>query len=250
MFFVRLRSFPFLPNPSFLRNFHSHSQPHSFHNPGDAVSHFNRMLQMRSTPPIFEFGKVLTSLVKMKHYSTAISLSRQMESSGIAPNIVTLNILINCYCYLGQTTSAFSVLANILKRGFQPTTITFTTLIKGLCLHGNVHRALQFHDVVLAQGFQLDQVSYGTLINGLCKIGETRAALELLMWIEGRGIKPNVVMYNTIIDSLCKDKLVVFAVAAKSVTKTLIGRTRFVLSVLVDLTGTNDDDKPWVKCFS
>ncbi|KAL5142859.1 Nucleolar protein 56 [Glycine soja] len=183
-------------------------KPPSIQNVDDAVSQFNRMLCMRHTPPIIQFNKILDSFAKIKHYSTAVSLSHRLELKGIQPDFFTLNILINCFCHMGQITFGFSLLAKILKRGYHPDTITFTTLIKGLCLKGQVKKALHFHDKLLAQGFQLDQVSYGTLINGVCKIGDTRGAIKLLRKIDGRLTKPNVEMYSTIIDALCKYQLV------------------------------------------
>ena len=105
---------PFLPNPTF--PFYFHSQPPSIHDVfHDAVSQFNGMLLMRNTPSIIEFGKILGSLVKMKHFPTAISLSKQMEAKGIEPNLVTLSILINCFCHMGQMALSFSVLGKILR---------------------------------------------------------------------------------------------------------------------------------------
>jgi pentatricopeptide repeat protein len=158
----------FVTNPISLRSYY-YSINRFIHNDvhvDNAVSSFQRMLQMRHTPPIVEFNKILTSLVKIKHYTTVISLCHKLEQfKEITPDLCTFNILINCYCHLsGQITFSFSVLGKILKMGYQPNTITFTTLIKGLCLSGHVKKALHFHDHVLTKGFQLNQVSYGTLI--------------------------------------------------------------------------------------
>src|ERR1044072_3098256 len=99
---------PFLSNPTLPRSIllHSHSLPSSNRcNVDDSVLLFNRMLQMRLTPSIIEFCKILTSLMKNNHYSTAISLSHKFHFTRITPDVVTLNILINCYCHLGQLTS-------------------------------------------------------------------------------------------------------------------------------------------------
>lgn len=87
------------------------------------------MLCMRHTPPIIQFGKILGSIMKMKHYPTVVFLSKQMELKAIVPNLVTLNILINCFCHLGQINLTFSVLSKILKLGYQPNTITLTTFV-------------------------------------------------------------------------------------------------------------------------
>jgi pentatricopeptide repeat protein len=176
-----------LQNPKFIRFISSSTTTlysqfhHKDKDEQNLVCLFNQLLHHNNpTPSIIQFGKILGSLVKLNHYSTVISLHRQMEFNGISSNLVTSNILINCYCHLGQITFAFSIFANILKMGYHPDIITFNTIIRGLCLKGDVHKALHFHDKLVALGFQLDRVSYGTLINGLCKVGETRKALQLL----------------------------------------------------------------------
>jgi len=93
-----------------------HSQSHNV-SVDHYVSSFNHMLNLNPTPPIFQFGKILGSLVKINHFHTVISLSRQLELRRIQTDIVNLNILINCFCHLGQLNYAFSVLAKILKMG-------------------------------------------------------------------------------------------------------------------------------------
>ncbi|KOM54496.1 hypothetical protein LR48_Vigan10g038800 [Vigna angularis] len=87
---------------------------------------------MPSVPSIYEFGQILGSLTRMKHYSTSISLFKQMELKGIQSNLVILNILINCFCQLHQMTFPFSVFAKILKLGYHPDIITLNTLRKRL----------------------------------------------------------------------------------------------------------------------
>ncbi|AES77135.1 PPR repeat protein [Medicago truncatula] len=100
--------------------------PNDGHN---LVSSFNRLLHQKNpTPFIFQFGKILGSLVKIKCYHTAISLHRQMEL------------------------------------GYDPNVITLTTLIKGLCLKGRIDQALHFHDKLVALGFCFNHVSYGTFL--------------------------------------------------------------------------------------
>ncbi|XLT08157.1 hypothetical protein HN51_053950 [Arachis hypogaea] len=65
---------------------------------------------------------------------TAISLFQQLQSRVIAPNLFTLNILINCSCGMVWITLVVSTFAKIFKSDFQPYIVTLTTIIKGLCL--------------------------------------------------------------------------------------------------------------------
>jgi len=104
---------------------------------------------MRNIPSIIEFNNILSSLVKTKkNYLTPISIFQQMEFQGLRPDIVTINILINCYCHLGQIYFAFSLFGKILKMGYHPNIITLTTLLKALCLNGDIQKALHFHEKV------------------------------------------------------------------------------------------------------
>ncbi|QHO31501.1 Pentatricopeptide repeat-containing protein [Arachis hypogaea] len=190
-----------------------HSQPlpsrdaYKFDNVEDAVALFNCKVDMHPQPSIVELTKILGTIVKMKYYATAIHLYTHMESKGILPFSVTLNIMINCYGHAGQMGFALSVMSKFVKWGFKPSAVTFTTLMKGLCLNGKILDALYIYGKIVAKGFWFDEVMYGTLINGLCKSGETRVALQRLWKMEGQFVKPNLVMYNIVVDGLCKDGL-------------------------------------------
>ncbi|KRH48603.1 hypothetical protein GLYMA_07G100300v4 [Glycine max] len=144
------------------------------------------MLCMRHTPPIIQFGKILGSIMKMKHYPTVVFLSKQMELKAIVPNLVTLNILINCFCHLGQINLTFSVLSKILKLGYQPNTITLTTF------------ACNIFSEMPVKGISANVVTYNTLIHGFCKEGKMKEAKNVLADL--LKVKPDVITYNTLMD--------------------------------------------------
>ncbi|RHN52623.1 hypothetical protein MtrunA17_Chr6g0482531 [Medicago truncatula] len=108
----KFHSFHYLKNTHFyfIPSFYFSSSSISSHNNNDAVSLFYRLLRQNPTPPDIEFGKILGSLVKSKHYHTVLSLSQKMEFKGIKLNFLNCNILINSFCQLGLIPFAFSVL--------------------------------------------------------------------------------------------------------------------------------------------
>ncbi|KAL4366147.1 hypothetical protein AHAS_Ahas07G0177000 [Arachis hypogaea] len=178
-------------------------------NVGEAFDLFHSMAMMKPLPSVFDFTLLLGVIVRMKHYTTVISLVQYMYSSlGIKPDCFTLNIVINCLCRIKLTPFGFSVFASMLKLGLEPPLSTFTALINGLCMQGDVARAVGTLESLKSMGYQLDVYTYGALINGLCKMGDTNAAIEWLHKMEERDCRSNVVVHSTIIDSLCKDELV------------------------------------------
>ncbi|XVF82247.1 hypothetical protein PTKIN_Ptkin16aG0030100 [Pterospermum kingtungense] len=103
----------------------------------DALALFYQMIHTHPRPSLVEFNQLLGTIVRMKHYQTALSLFKQMESLGIhLHDVYTLSILLNCFCHLGRMGFGFSVLGRMFKLGLQPNIVTFSTLINGLCNGG------------------------------------------------------------------------------------------------------------------
>jgi hypothetical protein len=66
----------------------------------EALNFFHIMSRMNPLPSVLDFTLLLGLIVKMKHYTTAISLVKQMHSSlAIKPDTFTLNIVINSLCH-------------------------------------------------------------------------------------------------------------------------------------------------------
>lgn len=197
---------PLVPMPSpafrvFLPQQHLHSNTqnaYKFDSIHDAVALFHRMVDMKHPrPSVVELTNILATVVKMDDYVTPISLYTHMESKGILPSTLTLNILMNCYSHLGHMASASSVLGKFFKLGYEPDIVSLISLLKGFCINGKV---LDAHEI--ARGFHCDQVMYETLTTDLCKSGETLLVIQMLHEID----KPNLLICNRILDYLFKHR--------------------------------------------
>uniref|UniRef100_K7LEK5 Pentacotripeptide-repeat region of PRORP domain-containing protein n=1 Tax=Glycine max TaxID=3847 RepID=K7LEK5_SOYBN len=128
----------------------------SIQNVDDAVSQFNRMLCMRHTPPIIEFNKILDSFAKMKQYP----LSHRLELKGIVPSLVTLIILINCFCHMGQITFDFFIQLN---------QVSYKTLINGVCKIGDTRAAIQLLRKIYGRLTKPNELMFNDIIDAMCK---------------------------------------------------------------------------------
>ncbi|KAI9087347.1 hypothetical protein K1719_030667 [Acacia pycnantha] len=174
----------------------------------DAIDFFHEMVRMKPMLHERDYTLLIGVIVRMKHYTTAISLIKHMYSLGMRADVCTLDIIINCLCHLKQTAFGFSVLGTMFKVGLEPTVVTFTTLVNGLCIEGDVVQAISLVDHMEKIGYESDIHTYGAIINGLCKAGNTSAAIGYLRKMEKRNWKLNVVVYSIMVDGLCKDGLV------------------------------------------
>ncbi|TXG53686.1 hypothetical protein EZV62_018942 [Acer yangbiense] len=177
----------------------------------EALYFFDYMIHMQPTPPISCFSILFNALLKNNHSADVISLQKRLNSAGLVLDLISLNILINCFSNTSRVCDDFVVFGAILRRGFNPSVVTFCSLIKGLCMEGRIMEATRLVKKMVTFGCRPDVVTYGTLIHGLCRTGHTIVALQLHeQMVNGNGkvgdiCKPNVVWYNSIIDGLCKD---------------------------------------------
>ncbi|KAH9753505.1 pentatricopeptide repeat-containing protein [Citrus sinensis] len=184
----------------------------------DALCFFNYMIHMQPTPFMPSFNSLLGALAGKKYYVNFICLSERLNTIGLLPDFVSLNILMNCFCKMIGVSDAFVALGRILRKVFSPDVVTLGCLIRGLCMQGKFTEASGLFTKFVAFDCRPNVISsvdlFGNLINGLCRSGNTSAALELHEeFVNGNGelgviCHPDVLSYCSIINSLCKDVLV------------------------------------------
>ncbi|GJT69543.1 putative tetratricopeptide-like helical domain-containing protein [Tanacetum coccineum] len=113
------------------------------HKLDDALQLFDEMLHRNPPPCIIEFNKLITPIVKMKHYTTSLNLYKKISLVGIPQDLYAMNISINCYSRLKQVNYSFALLATIFKLGHPPDSATYATLINGLVLADRVFEAVE-----------------------------------------------------------------------------------------------------------
>ncbi|KAL6276280.1 hypothetical protein ACE6H2_019881 [Prunus campanulata] len=178
----------------------------------DALNLFNSMLQTRPLPSIVDFNQLLGQVAKLKRYSTAISLCKQMDPLPIVPSICTLNIMINCFSHLGQMGNSLSVLAKLFKFGFKPDAATYNTLIKGFVIEdriseGRIGEAENLLTLMKERGCSPNGCTYNTIIRGCINNKETSRAIRLVQEMADMGFAADDSTMKWVVDLLSKDKL-------------------------------------------
>merc|ERR1719473_1506038 len=90
-----------------------------------------------------------------------------MSEEGIAPNLVTLNTLLDACARAGKMEKCATLMQEIReKHGLMPDRITYSTLIKGFCNHGDIAKALALMKSMKEQGLKPDAIIYNTMMDG------------------------------------------------------------------------------------
>ena len=170
----------------------------------DAVDLFQSMVQSRRRPSIVDFGRLFGAVAKTRQDDLVLSLCKQMELHGIAHNIYSLSIVVNCFCRRRKLGFAFSVMGKMLKLGYEPDTVTFSTLVNGLCLEGGVSEAVALVDRMVETKVRPNLITLSTLINGLCLNSKVSEAVALIDRVVEHGCQPDVCTYGPVLNSICK----------------------------------------------
>ncbi|KAL6276001.1 hypothetical protein ACE6H2_019602 [Prunus campanulata] len=151
---------------------------------GFSLSVLGNFFKLGLEPDVFTFNTLSNGfLLKNRVAEAAALLHKMMRGGNCQPDVVTLNILINCYCHLNQMGFSLSVLGNFFKLGLEPDVLTFTTLIDGFLFENRVvEAAALLHKMMRGGNCQLDVVTFGTLVKGFCmKGGENAFSLASLI---------------------------------------------------------------------
>ncbi|KAL3535071.1 hypothetical protein ACH5RR_003532 [Cinchona calisaya] len=85
---------------------------------------------MMPLPCVVLFNQLLTGIVKLKHYSSVVTLFKDFCILGTLVDDYSLNIVIKCYC-MSRVDLGFCILSGFFKQGVVPDVSTFSTLLKG-----------------------------------------------------------------------------------------------------------------------
>ncbi|KAL2535737.1 pentatricopeptide repeat-containing protein-like [Forsythia ovata] len=104
-----------LQTPTPLEKFKTDCKSCSGINTNDALTSFDNMLQIKPSPPISSFNKLMGAVAKTKNYQDVIFMYHRMVVADLLPDYITLNILINCYCSLKMVDLGFAVMGGSLR---------------------------------------------------------------------------------------------------------------------------------------
>lgn len=101
-------------------------------------------------------------------------------ASGIEPDEVTYNVLIDTHCKNDNLVEAFKLREKMLGNGMRVKAPVYASLIRTLCRMDNFSDALMLLNEMGEQGFSLNFANCSTLIHGIHQVGKMHKATQFL----------------------------------------------------------------------
>ncbi|GKB95433.1 putative pentatricopeptide repeat-containing protein, partial [Tanacetum coccineum] len=173
---------------------------------------FKWMLKQKHPLPfVDEFTHLLefSGLCKIRRWTKATLMLKEMLDKDISPDVETFNVLINTFCIEGRLQVARHVIDVMRERGISPNVATYNPIIDAHCLMGEMDEARSLFNLMVSSHVAPDTTTYNSLLIGYCddeKMDDAMLNDAMLVYHEmnEKGFKPNWVTYNFMIRSCFK----------------------------------------------
>ncbi|CAH8381242.1 unnamed protein product [Eruca vesicaria subsp. sativa] len=165
--------------------------------PRKAVDLFNKM---GCEPNLVTYTSLIKGFMDYGMVDEAFSAVRIVQSKGLAPDIVLVNVMIHTFTRLGRFQEARNVFLNSLKKGeLVADQYTFATILSSLCVSRDFDLG-----ITIGTETELDLVMGNSLINYLCKVGNTLAALKVFRDMSNKDLALDCYTYTGFLTALCQ----------------------------------------------
>ncbi|AEE78514.1 putative protein [Arabidopsis thaliana] len=131
-------------------------------------------------PTIFTVNTVLAAQLRQAKYGALLQLHGFINQAGIAPNIITYNLIFQAYLDVRKPEIALEHYKLFIDNApLNPSIATFRILVKGLVSNDNLEKAMEIKEDMAVKGFVVDPVVYSYLMMGCVKNSDADGVLKL-----------------------------------------------------------------------
>ncbi|KAG7579025.1 Pentatricopeptide repeat [Arabidopsis thaliana x Arabidopsis arenosa] len=161
---------------------------------------------------LVEFGFLLDTLCKYGYTKMAVGVfNERKEEFGCDEKVYT--ILIAGWCKLRRIDMAEKFLVEMIGSGIEPNVVTYNVLLNGICrtasLHPeerferNVRNAEKVFDEMRQRGIEPDVTSFSIVLHMYSRAHKAELTLDKLKLMKAKGISPTIETYTSVVKCLC-----------------------------------------------
>ncbi|XP_051224287.1 uncharacterized protein [Lolium perenne] len=153
----------------------------------------------------FTYSTLLHGYIMEEDTIGVMEIQDRLESSGIALDVVTCNVLIKALFMIKKVDDACSLFHRMRDMGLSPNTVTYHTIIDMLCKHGEFDRAVGLFDEYNKETPFSSTVVHNGLIGALCNAGRVIIAEQIFDDLIHKKLRPDSCTYIKLIHANFKE---------------------------------------------
>jgi len=204
-----------------------------------------------SLPAALLFNQEIAQYSKQKMYDQACQVFEKMIRSGVRPDVVTYNTMINVLVKSQRLNDAFDLFGQMKASGIAPTIVTYTSLIDGCGKNQNLQKALFVYQEAKGSEIELNLHFFNAIINAGC-LNENLPLVDLvLVDMSLQGFANNSVTYNTLLNGYLRMNQL--SRLMDTIHLMIINKEEFTSSAITtiyqstSLLNTRDDVKKYIE---
>lgn len=151
---------------------------------------------------VSEYNQLIVYTVMEDRVNKAILYLREMERSGLKPDIMTYTMIINQYSKQTDMIRARKWLTRMLRNGVEPDAHIYTSLINGYMREANLDKAEAMFRVMMKKNIKPTLVTYNILMHHSVRQLNMESALKFWGNLLGAGLKSDVYTFAIILHGL------------------------------------------------
>eukprot|EP00408_Alexandrium_pacificum_P050510 CAMPEP_0171252814 /NCGR_PEP_ID=MMETSP0790-20130122/51366_1 /TAXON_ID=2925 /ORGANISM="Alexandrium catenella, Strain OF101" /LENGTH=280 /DNA_ID=CAMNT_0011720589 /DNA_START=96 /DNA_END=934 /DNA_ORIENTATION=+ len=136
---------------------------------------------------------------KMGSPAGAIWCALRMVRTGLKPNIVTFNALLDTAAKTGDIGLAKRLWELVVDLGLGPNSITYNTMINAYAKANEVRLAEEWLNKMLVDGMPMCAMSFQSVIAAFTRVGDYERAEGWFSAMKQSGVRPDRVIFNSMI---------------------------------------------------
>merc|ERR550537_852573 len=137
------------------------------------------------------YSTLIKGFAITRNAAAAWEAFENMKAESIAPNLVTMNTLIDAHARAGKMDKCAEILGSMKEYfGIEPDRITYSTIVKGFCMMGHIDQAVAVMESARRTGFAADVIIYNTILDGCSTRDHFEMCDRLYSQMIQDGVKP------------------------------------------------------------
>mmetsp|Transcript_27990 Transcript_27990/g.63346 ORF Transcript_27990/g.63346 Transcript_27990/m.63346 type:complete len:589 (-) Transcript_27990:170-1936(-) len=165
---------------------------------------FEQMCESGVVPNLVSFNILLNACAQVGNIALADHCWEAMADAGVTPNSITYNIMINACARGNDATRAGAWVDRMIVHGIKPSRVTLGAVVHAYAKTGRLAEAEDWAARIGEMGLSLDRVVFNSLLNASVKAGDSSRARFWFEQMRLNRIQPDEKAYSSLIHAAAK----------------------------------------------
>eukprot|EP00415_Alexandrium_ostenfeldii_P001501 UN1501 len=164
------------------------------------------MIESGLTPNAVVYDILINAAAQVRDVRTAERYYKEMLAAGVQPDVVGLNSLISLAGKTRDLAAAERWWSEMSVRGLTASMVSYTTMMNAYVKAGLPGKAEALFRNMESCSVAVDEKVFGVIVDGYAKAGDVVNAEKWSDILTGRGYKPSVVLFTQLMDCYANAK--------------------------------------------